>query len=191
MTGLLTFIFSVLSLAVVKPVSELPPQETPTVVVAQAPIIHAAEQYFPPSRLIIDSIDMNVPVVSVGADKDGTQSVPADNGTVSWWKYGAKPGENGSAVLAGHYKVESGAPGVFYNLNNIKVGDVVLLNDENGSELKFQVVDKKIFKLEEFPTMEIYTNKDKQSLNMVTCIGDYVSDIGTYTHRLVVYTRKV
>jgi LPXTG-site transpeptidase (sortase) family protein len=177
MTGLLTFIFSVLSLAAVKPVSEIPPQETPVVVVAQAPIVHAAEQYFPPARLIIDSIDMNVPV--------------SDNGTVSWWKYGAKPGEKGSAVLAGHYKVESGAPGVFYKLNNVEVGDVVLLNDENGSKVKFQVIDKKIFKLEDFPTREIYTNKDGESLNMVTCTGDYISSTGTYSHRLVVYARKV
>lgn len=191
MLGLLSIFFSALSLGVVPSEPVQPPREVSPVVEIQPATVKAAEQYFSPVNLKISSINLNVPVLSVGADVDGTQLVPDDNGTVSWWKYGAKPGEVGSAVLAGHYKIDDGSPGVFYRLNEVKIGEMVSVTDEHGVEQQFRVVDRKIFPVPEFPTIDIYENSDSESLNLVTCTGEYISETNNYTHRLVIYTEKV
>src|SRR5690606_13342461 len=156
MTGLLSFFFSVLSLAAINPASDNLHQGSPTVITTQVPIVHAAEQVYLPSTLNIPTINLQVPILSVGAAADGTQAVPADNSTVSWWKYGAKPGERGSAVLAGHFKIEDGSPGVFYNLNRVKVGENIEITDDQGNIQQFRVVDRKIYSVEDFPTQQIY-----------------------------------
>lgn len=166
-------------------------EEKPTFVELVQPSVHAAEVFYSPSRLKISTISLDAPVLSVGADVDGTQFVPADNKTLSWWKHGAKPGEKGSSVLAGHYKIADGSPGVFYRLNEVKVGETISVLDENGAEQSFKVMDRKIFSVSEFPTKDIYNNTDSEQVNLVTCTGDYIPETNNYTHRLVLYTEKV
>lgn len=150
----------------------------------------AAELFHPPASVLIPKISLNAPVQPVGADSDGTQLVPSDNKTTSWWKHGAKPGEHGSAVIAGHYKVGNGSPGVFYRLNEVQVGENITVVDVEGQELTFKVVEREIYPVEEFPTNHIYSDKENKSLNLVTCTGSYLADQDDYSHRLVLYTIK-
>ncbi len=143
-----------------------------------------------PKKLEIAAIGLKVNIVIVGADHDGRMSVPSDNKTVSWWKFGAIPGEMGSAVLAGHYKLEDGTPGVFYDLNRVKVGDLINMADEFGAKQKFKVREIKIFKVEDFPLNEVYANSGGKYLNLVTCAGNYLTKVKDYSHRLVIFTQK-
>src|SRR5690606_24465788 len=117
----------------------------------------------------ISSIGLDAPVVSVGANEKGLQEVPSDKDTVSWRKPGFKPGKKGSAVFAGHFKVEDGSPGVFYTLNQVKVGDTIELTDEIGQPLKFTVNDTKVYSVADFPTEDIYMNTDSNRIVLVTC----------------------
>jgi sortase A len=191
MESFLSLFFSALSLASTQPAPVTKVQEVPSIIQIQPATVKAAELYYPPRNIKINKINLNAPILSVGAADDGTQMVPDDNATTSWWKYGAKPGEKGSAVIAGHYKVEDGTPGVFFRLNEVVVGDVLSVFDEMGIEQKFEVVDRKVFSVAEFPTGEIYENADTRRVNLVTCTGEYLKEKNDYSHRLVLYTKRI
>ena len=56
-----------------------------------------------PVRLRIPSINVDAPVEYVGLTPDGAMDVPKERANVAWFNLGPRPGENGSAVVAGHY----------------------------------------------------------------------------------------
>lgn len=177
-----------------KPIEPLLPEPQNIVEAAEAieetPITHAvAEMHFStPQRLTIPSINLDATIISAGENKRREMEVPPDNKTIGWWNKGIIPGQIGSAVLAGHFKVEDGSPGVFYNLRNIKVGDEIIIADE--TELKrFVVLDMKMYSVEEFPLEYVFSYNDgKRRLNIMTCAGKYLPKRDDYSHRIVVYT---
>ena len=56
-----------------------------------------------PVRLRIPSINVDAPVEYVGLTPDGAMDVPKERANVAWFNLGPRPGENNSAVIAGHY----------------------------------------------------------------------------------------
>lgn len=190
MVQVFILLVSTISFAFNQPQPVPQPQETSALINLTPQTVQAADLYYEPRKLSIDKINLDVPVISVGKDKNGLQEVPADNGTVSWWKFGARPGEKGSAVLAGHYKIEDGSPGVFYRLNEVKIGDKISITDENGAKQEFEVVNTEIYSVADFPTKNIYADKSGESLNLVTCTGEFLPEKNDYSHRFVVYAKK-
>ncbi len=144
-----------------------------------------------PQKLFIPSINLSAPIKTVGFDSERRMEVPGDNSTVSWWKYGALPGETGSAVIAGHYKITDGSPGVFYNLGNVKIGSKIIISFKNKNNKTFTVTHIKTYTEKGFPIQTIYTANDSKRLNLITCSGDFDSTANDYTHRLVVYAEFV
>lgn len=45
-------------------------------------------------------IGVDASVVSVGITPDGEMDIPKDPAHVAWFKFGPRPGESGSAVIA-------------------------------------------------------------------------------------------
>jgi hypothetical protein len=56
-----------------------------------------------PVRLKIPSIGVDARIKPVGLTADGAMDVPAGPADVAWFDLGPRPGEIGSAVVAGHY----------------------------------------------------------------------------------------
>jgi sortase (surface protein transpeptidase) len=63
-------------------------------------------------------------VVDLGLERDRSLEVPKDYSEVGEWKRGARLGERGPAVLAGHVD-SSAAAAVFYRLRDLRRGDRV------------------------------------------------------------------
>ena len=74
----------------------------------------------------------------LGLDADGALEVPADFGTAGWWSGGARPGEPGPAVIAGHVDSRSG-PAVFFRLGELRRGDRVTIVRADGTRARFAV----------------------------------------------------
>ncbi len=140
-----------------------------------------------PVKVIIEQIGLNAPVIEEGKTSDGRMGVPSDNSTVGWWKFGTSPGELGSAVLAGHYKIEDGSPGVFYRLSDVKLGDEIKIVDSKGQIKIFEIVEREVYPEKDFPIQKVYSQKDVKRLNLITCTGNYIPELNDYSHRLVVY----
>src|SRR6202521_1216126 len=79
-----------------------------------AETFHAASGPISPSRLRIPSIGVDATVVGVGLLSDGSMDVPDNLWISAWLSSGARPGQTGTSVIAGHRGI--GTPAVFSHL---------------------------------------------------------------------------
>jgi len=140
----------------------------------------------PPQMLIIPKLTLNANIEPVGVNEGRQMAIPSDFSQIGWYVRGIKPGEEGTAILAGHFDDQSGQPAAFYNLNQLEVGDRMEVIDIGGKQLKFIVDDKQAYPA--FTAIEELTNTNKgKNLILITCSGWWDSSIASYSHRLVVF----
>lgn len=72
------------------------------------------------SHVNIPSIRVRVPLVPVGLTTAGALDVPKNFAHAGWYRYGARPGEAGTAVIDGHFGYLKGKPAVFNNLYKLR-----------------------------------------------------------------------
>lgn len=149
------------------------------------------KQYAQPARLSIPKLGVDASVESVGMDNNENMDIPKNADNVAWYNLGYKPGEKGNAVIAGHFDKVSGAPAVFYHLENLHVGDRIVTTDVNGDTVNFSVVRLATYTDEAFPLEEVFGQAEKSMLNLITCDGTWNSKTKSYSHRTVVYAELV
>ncbi|NTU72808.1 class F sortase [Candidatus Roizmanbacteria bacterium] len=145
---------------------------------------------FTPSRLVIPKISLDTGIVVAGLDAEGLMEVPENGIDVSWYKYGARPGDKGSAVIAGHFDTKKGAA-VFNHLNLLEPGDEIEVLNDLGKLVKYVVFDKRLYPVSEFPVAKIYNNADNYYLNLITCAGVFDPLTSHYSHRTVIFSKLV
>lgn len=141
-----------------------------------------------PRLLSIPSISVETEVERVGVNAKGNMATPSNYRDVGWYKYGPRPGEKGSAVIAGHLDDGLGFDGVFKNLNELRRGDEIIVETKDGHILTFEVVEVISYPYDEVPTERLFNRNDQPRLNLVTCSGKWTRGAKTYDERLVVYT---
>jgi LPXTG-site transpeptidase (sortase) family protein len=141
-----------------------------------------------PSRLTIPKIGVNANVIQMGITTTGSMQAPATNQATGWYKYGARPGNVGSAVIDGHLGLSNEA--VFGKLDKLLVGDAITVLDDQGSTISFIV--KRIATFErDSDAAAIFNSETGSHLNLITCNGDWESHQATYSKRLVVFSDAV
>lgn len=153
-----------------------------------APVVEQKIEIAEPLNISIPKINVSADIESVGQDSEGKMDVPEGVFNVGWYNLGFKPGEKGSAVMAGHLDTITGAPAVFYNISKLQAGDRIIVTDKKGKTLNFEVSGVQSYAFDKVPLQEVFTSTDKPRLNLITCVGTW--DVGTrnYSERLVVYT---
>ena len=141
-----------------------------------------------PARIQISKIGMNATVEQVGLETDGTMSVPKSWWTVGWYSLGYKVGDNGSAVMSGHFDTNTGAPAVFYKVGRLSPGDTITVTNNNGSVFKFRVYKKESYPWNQMPMQIIFNTSGRVQLNLITCSGTWDKATQNYSHRTVVYS---
>ncbi len=139
-----------------------------------------------PSRLLIPILGVDTKVQHVGVAKSGNMATPTNFTDVGWYKYGAAPGRNGSAVMAGHVDNALALAGVFKRLGNLRPGDDVIVTTEKGTNIRFAVTDVSSYDYDKVPTEEIFNQTGKAYLKLITCTGSWIQKNKTYNQRLVV-----
>lgn len=153
--------------------------------------VTAEEVVYEPVRIVIPSIDVDVQIEPVGEDKQGNMDVPSDYENAGWWEYGSKPGEMGSAVIAGHIDTPTAQPGIFYNLVEMAYGDQIIVYDQHDNEYVFEVTEIIEYENNEFPIDLVFARDDAKRLNLITCAGVFDISENNYDKRTVVYARMV
>jgi LPXTG-site transpeptidase (sortase) family protein len=120
-------------------------------------------------------------------DEKGNMGVPEKDEDVAWYNLGYKPGDNGSAVLAGHFDTKTGAPAVFYNLSDLKKGDEITVEYAGGTEFTFTVEDETVYPFDNFPLQKVFNTSGSPRLNLITCDGVFDTSSHNYSQRRVVY----
>lgn len=143
-----------------------------------------------PARLIIPTLKINTDVQHVGIAKDGTMGVPNNYTDVGWYMYGALPGNVGAAVMAGHVDNGVAAPGVFKKLDTLSIGDEVIVEQGDGTQLLFRIIGSQIYD-KDADAKEVFIEKEKKLLRLITCTGEIIRSERTHADRLVVTAELV
>ncbi|MDO8443215.1 MAG: class F sortase [bacterium] len=143
-----------------------------------------------PTRLKIPSINVDASVEYVGLTPDGAMDVPKERANVAWFNLGPRPGDNGSAAIAGHYGWKDGKGSAFDNLYKLRKGDKIYVEDDKGVITTFVVRESRRYNPKMDASNVFSSNDGKPHLNLITCEGVWDKVSKTYSKRLVVFTDK-
>jgi len=140
--------------------------------------------YLPPNTVTFK--EKTLDIEEVGVEEGGFLGVPSGWYTAGWYKDSAKAGEQGNIVLDGHYDTNTGAPGAFWELKDLQIGDKVLLTDALGRNFEYAVTQKSYIAITDPERAKVFDSTQAKELTLITCGGvlDYAS--GTYNKRLVI-----
>lgn len=143
-----------------------------------------------PARLKIPSINVDASIEYVGLTSAGAMDAPKGPNEVAWFNLGPRPGEEGSAVVAGHMGWKNNIPAVFDNLHKLRIGDKVSVEDENGVNITFVVREIRTYGKDEVAPDVFGSSDGKAHLNLITCAGAWNKTEKTRSERFVVFTDK-
>lgn len=168
------------------PGSVAPPPTAPVLPsIPVAPSVPAT--VVPPVTVTVPSWGVTATVVPVGIDQAGLMEVPADVGTVGWYRFGPTPGDPvGSAVLTGHVDAADQGRGVFADLGLLGPGDVVEVSDADGIVHRFQVTARESWRKEEVPLDRLFDRTGPGRLVLITCGGAFDPDALSYEENIAV-----
>lgn len=143
-----------------------------------------------PMLLEIPKINIKAAIIQVGLTPLGAMDAPKELTDTAWFKLGPRPGEKGSAVIAGHYGWKNGKAGVFNFLHKLQKGDKLSIKDDKGSLVSF-VVRNIIEYGQNADTNDVFNSSDTRAhLNLIACDGVWDNAQKSYSKRLVVFTDK-
>lgn len=144
-----------------------------------------------PVRIVIPKMGTNAPIELVGLTAEGAMDIPKAPNSTAWFSQGPRPGEVGSAVIAGHFGWRDGIPAVFDNLHTLQKGDRLYVEDGSGKIRTFVVRELRTYGEYENAS-DVFASYDGGShLNLVTCQGVWNKTLRSYSKRLVVFTDRV
>lgn len=141
-------------------------------------------------HLKIPKINVDAPIEDVGLTLQGAMDTPKGPSGVVRFNLGPRPGEVGSAVIAGHYGWKNEIPAVFDNLHKLEKGDKIYIKDEKGIMMTFVVRQLRTYGENEDATLVFDSSDGEAHLNLVTCQGVWNKDKKSYSNRLVVFADK-
>ena len=140
-----------------------------------------------PTALTIGRLDVaEAPVRPVGVEGNGEMEIPGVS-EVGWYRFGARPGEPGSTVLAAHIAYD-GVDGVFRHLDDLGAGDTVRVTVSDGSTLGYVVTAVDQVSKTELPA-DVWARNGDPRLTLITCGGEFDSAAGRYEDNVVVSAR--
>lgn len=171
-----------------------------SIALAESPSSYRQNQVVPPAlpittglpkTIIIPRISIRAPLTYVGLNADGEMDVRKKPDDVGWYSLGTRPGDVGAAVIAGHSGWRDNIPAIFDHLDQLELGDEVMVEDEHGNILSFIVKETRHYDPQADAT-EVFNPRDgKKYLNLITCVGLWDSVAKTYSQRLVVFAEQV
>ncbi|GAA4934661.1 sortase family protein [Actinomycetospora succinea] len=143
------------------------------------------------ANLRIPSIGVDTRQLSeLGQTEDRRLEVPGDATTVGHYRGGAAPGEAGPAIYASHVNYH-GVDGGFARLADVAAGDQVLIERTDGVTVVYAVDRVDEVSKNAFPTVQVYGPTTGPELRLITCGGEFDSDVRSYEDNIVVFGHAV
>ncbi|MFD7169683.1 class F sortase [Streptomyces violascens] len=147
--------------------------------------------FAPASRIRIDEIKVDAPIMDVGTDAQGWVKAPPpqDPNLAGWYQNGVSPGMRGTAVVVGHVDNATG-PAVFYGLGSLEKGNHIEVDRFDGRVAVFEVYGIEVYDKNAFPGTRVYGDTGHPELRVITCGGGFSRSQG-YNSNVVVFARLV
>lgn len=147
------------------------------------------DSYGLPARIRIPKISVDTTITHMGLTSDGAMDIPKTPDDVAWYELGPRPGDIGSAVIAGHYgRWKNGQGSVFDDLNQLSVGDSLSIEDEKGTIITFVVREIRSYDPNADASDVFFSQDGRSHLNLITCEGVWNKTSKSYSKRLVIFT---
>lgn len=141
--------------------------------------------------LRIRAIDVDAPLREM-EPVDPAGLVPAPDGpdVVGWYRSMTSDKGATHGLLLGHVNWRDGSSGVFARLGDVAVGDLVELRD-GRTTVAYRVAS--IDHLDALSTAlpDVLGSGPPDTVTLITCSGEYLWDIGTYSERTVVLATRI
>jgi len=137
-----------------------------------------------PTRVVVDRLDIDMPVEPQGVLPDGQMALPVGPDVAGWYRFGSAPDDaEGATVLAAHVDSKTGI-GPFVRLGSARAGDrvEVWVGSQRHAYRVTQVVRVDKLRLD---GDALFPVSGPPRLHLVTCTGEYVPGSG-YIQNLVV-----
>lgn len=180
--------------SVVTNVGEIPIYDNGLSTATATPLPTPPPNDSPMARMIIEKINVDAPVITLGLDENSVPQVPDGPGDVAWYDFSTKPGWGSNAVFSGHVDwTLYGQPvvGVFYYLRDLGLDDVIKIVLEDGTEYRYKVTANQAIEDEDPKALAVMGPTPDDVITIITCGGIWIRDWtnplgGYYTHRQVV-----
>ena len=139
-----------------------------------------------PAKLTIPALGVRANVQYVGLADDGSMGIPEGFDDVAWYNLGAAPGQLGNAIFTGHVS-STAAPGIFYNIDQLGVGNTIHVLGDDGTDLAFVVQEVDTFRADRVPMDRIFAPMDQSGLVLITCGGSWDPVAHLFADRIVVF----
>ncbi len=146
-------------------------------------------------RLVIPSINVDAPFSYKVVPPDGQMPNPNSWDDVAYYDFsqvpdlGGLPGKGGNIVIAGHVDYVRHGPAVFWQLRDLKPGDLVTIRMQDGTEYTYKIEFNKVLDPNGADWSGIVSATADESVTLISCTG--VFEAGHYNHREVAWGRRV
>lgn len=144
-----------------------------------------------PGRLVIPSIGVNAPIVTISVDSSGVMQSPSTPTDVGWYDFTARPGSPGNAVFSAHVDYHDYGAAVFWDLRKLEPNDLIEVYGQDGSVYRYDVVSSIAYPSDDAPVSEIIGPTDRETVTLITCSGTFNNEVRQYSHRLVVQAERI
>jgi len=158
----------------------------------QSPVLLAEEEanIGLPIRLMIPAINVDAAIEYVGLTPNGAMGVPGNLVNVAWYNLGARPGQKGNAVIDGHRSSRTWVAAVFDHLDDLRVGDYLYIEDDQGTIITFIVRENRTYDPDE-DASDIFGLSDGIHLNLISCSGAWDKVQKSFNKRLIIFADVV
>ncbi len=152
-----------------------------------------------PVVLAIPRLNVEAPVVAMGLDAERYPEVPDGPHKVAWYTFTSAPGRSANAVFAAHVdwvdRFGEGMEGVFYELHDLEVGDVISIVLDDASLLTYEVTANVAVPYDDPDVLTLMEATTKDVITLITCGGIWQRDPesryrGNYSHRIIVRAER-
>lgn len=144
--------------------------------------VASVAQGFSPARIQIPSIGVDASIEDIGII-DGVMQTPENAWNVGWYANLSSPGATGNAVFAAHRDWWGIGPVVFYNLDQVSIGDEVVVAGAGGETATYIVTEVSSIAADADFTSVISPHGGDE-ITLITCSGSF--DGSEYLDRLIV-----
>lgn len=130
-------------------------------------------------------------VIAVGLTKAGALDTPRNIGDTAWYTKSAYPGQGSGSVLIDGHNGGISRDGVFYGLDKLKVGDAIIIERGDGTQVRYTVTENRTESLKEANATgmtRLLTPYDptKEGLGLITCAGNWSPRDRLFDKRILV-----
>ncbi|MFJ4970042.1 class F sortase [Streptomyces sp. NPDC088755] len=139
------------------------------------------------TRLSIPALSLEAPVVGLPLDRAGHPGTPpiSKPKLIGWYGDGPAPGERGTALAVGHRDTLTG-PAVFLNISMLRPGNTVRVTRADRRTAVFTVDAVRTYPKSSFPDDEVYGDRGRPELRLMTCGGKFDKKKG-YAANVIVF----